>query len=185
MRKKVIISVVLLIIVVPILFWMVTGKIYKKPGGKPTPIPTKTYKNPSNTYKINIPANWQQKQSNATSQNGGNKQDIEITNLYAEDGTGITIQTIKGPISCSLVKKPNATLAGLPAVFNEAQQMWTLSTTTATYLITYSYPGAQPHHLQNDTDDTVSQEDKSNNKDTVNKAITSFLPTNLETLQCP
>ena len=148
MKKKLIIVLVVIIVMTGIIL---SDRFFLQPDEKSAPVTKnpvtmRTYHDPDNNFSIQVPSNWTTRQSTATNTTGLNtpsprSQEVTITQFTVPAEMGVTVQTYKGQPTCPFAKPLNATLAGLPATHDEANQQWIVPTTNATIVVSIAYPG--------------------------------------------
>jgi hypothetical protein len=110
----------------------------------------KSYTDPDNYFSIQTPSTWRVATNSGSGTVGigtANQitQKVEIAQFVSNQGTrvGLSVQVYEGQPACAYLKAPNTTFANLPAFF-DGQSLWIIPTQTATYVIAYHYPGANP-----------------------------------------
>ena len=186
-KKKVLIALIIGGLLLACSLYVVANK---KNVEKKTQSTIKTHADSGHYFTINIPSSWTTKETIGTEKTEigtphEKTNELEITNLYNGKGAGVNIQVYKRIPSCKEAKKPNTTIAGLPAFYNASFGIWTINTTEGIYVINYGYPGIPTFGSNHKNPQPASPAITQQYKLLISKIIYSFHPAFAIPLNCP
>lgn len=186
-KYTLIIIILLIIIIISVLLYRLNNKPANTPIAESTP---QTFTDPANHLTLSLPFTWTTnsdfgKQTTGIGTPNEQSNRTEVINLSGGT-TGINVYINEKAPTCETAEKPNATLAGFPAAYNDKHYAWTINTTTSTIIIGYYYPGAGVYHRPVGVNPTeVPQAEKDASRKIINEIIATLKLQNAIPLQCP
>jgi hypothetical protein len=180
---------------VPLIVWLDN----KNPKIDNSEVAMKSYSDPDKYFSIDIPATWKSSLTGLASIDGHKAEGINLSSdgstFYDSQGAVVYVNVEEGQPTCSEVamsqNKPNTTVGGLPATYRVDPGDWMLFTNSATFTISYIFPGANvvdsgglmiPANAPKPK--PVSQDEIDAYQQMVNKIVNTFRPTNPKLLSC-
>lgn len=184
-QKKILLLILLLLIV-----FIYGIFFYMQHRQNPAIATTKNYTDPANNFSVTIPGDWHTTTGQATQTTGLHTQNpvtipIEVTQLYSNQGVGVTLQVYRQTPSCLDQEKTSTTLDGFPASYNDSRQEWTIFTATNILVIHSYYPGKGIFHQRFGLiPTTVPAKIVASYQKTIASVVASLRFENLQPLNC-